>query len=157
MLIDSNKTRQGNAAMASVLLLYYHLLSEGGITNDQTVYLDPDLFDPLEYAKVIVQEDNPDIDQSLLREGALVHLVCDLNDVTSEHEEDYLAHAFTGKVIDALKLNYSDNLYVKQLLDLVSLPLSSTYDFETYNQILNEIFQQYVVKRHAAIGSNAAP
>lgn len=46
MEINSENCSVGNKAMANVLLLYFHILSEGGITNDQTVYLDTDFFDP---------------------------------------------------------------------------------------------------------------
>ncbi len=39
MIIDSSNVAIGNRAMAAVLLLYYHLRAEGGVTHDQTVYL----------------------------------------------------------------------------------------------------------------------
>ena len=81
-VIGLDNCSAGNRAMASVLLLYFHLLREGGITNDQAVYIDADDFDPFAYASVeVAPELDPEIDQALLREGAVVFLLCDLYDV----------------------------------------------------------------------------
>ena len=49
MVIDKDNCHIGNKAMASVLLLYYHLIKEGGFTNDQTIYIDPDDFNGFKY------------------------------------------------------------------------------------------------------------
>ncbi len=45
MRIDELNYEYGNKAMSSVLLLYYHLVSSGGFSGDETVYLDQDSFD----------------------------------------------------------------------------------------------------------------
>jgi hypothetical protein len=68
--LDPQNPYAANGAMASVLLLYYHLLREGGITNDQTIYVNADDFDPFVYLNIKVPRELSDIDQTLLREGA---------------------------------------------------------------------------------------
>ncbi len=57
MIIDETNYEIGNKAMASVLLLYYHLLDEGGITNDQTVYIDPNDFNGFDFINLELKAD----------------------------------------------------------------------------------------------------
>jgi len=79
MHIDSENRTLGNRAMASVLLLYYHLIHEGGFTNDQMVYVDRQEFDVFSYVDVVVSpEQQYEIDQRLLRRGAAIGLLCEL-------------------------------------------------------------------------------
>ena len=62
--------------MASVLLLYYHLIQENGFTNDQTVYIDTQDFDGFSFLDVKVDESYcVEIDELLLREGAIIFLI----------------------------------------------------------------------------------
>lgn len=86
--------------MASVLLLYYHLMREGTLGCDCTVYIDPADFDGFSYLDVDVSDDySPDIEQKLLREGAVVYLLCDLDDTLLEHGVDYLEADYTKRII----------------------------------------------------------
>lgn len=102
MHITPDQYPAANRAVASVLLLYYHLLREGGFTNDQTVYLDAVHFNALDYVDVTVDEAGAgDIDAPLLREGAVVCLLCDLDDMVGEHEENYLQWPFTQAIVQA--------------------------------------------------------
>ena len=87
MLIDSKNAVQANRAMASVLLLYYHLLREGGLTHEQTVYVNLDDFDACEYLTAeVTKEQRNETDQQMLREGAAIYLLCELNDVVTDYE-----------------------------------------------------------------------
>ena len=80
----------GNKAMANVLLLYFHILTEKGITNDQTVYLDEQEFDPEKFIDVVVSDSaSVDIDESFLREGAIIFWLCELNDVVGEYDDSF--------------------------------------------------------------------
>lgn len=99
--LDLQNCLLANRAVASVLLLYFHLLREGGITSDQTVYVNADDFDPFIYLTVEVSDQLTDVDQTLLREGAIIHLLCDLADVVGEHEEDYLKQPLTRRILSA--------------------------------------------------------
>lgn len=100
--IDIENAAMGNRALASVLLLYYHLLREGGITNDQTVYVNSEDFDPFKYVGAEVSIELSDIDQKLLQEGAVVLLLCDLNDLIGEYESDYLKQPHVKRILAAL-------------------------------------------------------
>ena len=91
----------GNRAMASVLLLYYHLMREGGITNDQTVYIVSEDFNASDFVDVEV-EDGLEIDQKLIREGACLSLLCDLNDLIGEYGADYLSHPEVKELLRSL-------------------------------------------------------
>ena len=87
MLIDFENAVQANRAMASVLLLYYHLLREGGIIHEQTVYVNLDDFDAFEYLTAeVTKEQRNETDQQMLREGAAIYLLCELNDVVTDYE-----------------------------------------------------------------------
>lgn len=102
MRIDFDNCQVGNRAIASVLVLYYHLLREGGITHDQTTFVDADDFDAFAFVDVEVADDvSPEIDQALLREGSAVYLLCDLNDCVAEFGDDYLAQPLMRRIIEA--------------------------------------------------------
>jgi len=100
--LDAESSLKANRATASVLLLYYQLLREGGITNDQTVYVNADDFDPFAYLSVEVSSQLSDVDQDLLREGAAIHLLCDLNDMVVEYEPDHLKLPLVKRILAAL-------------------------------------------------------
>lgn len=71
LTINSDNYQIGNKAMANVLLLYYHIISEGGITNDQTACIDTDDFNYYDFLDVELDEEgnNLDIDLFLIRKG----------------------------------------------------------------------------------------
>lgn len=142
----------GNRAMASVLLLYFHLLREGGITSDQTVYIDADDFDPFAYASVeVAPELEPDIDQSLLREGAVVFLLCDLYDVIGEFESSYLDLPWAARALACL--SGAGRAAVPEVGPIVEMVASgaSTLDHGLLQARIAEVYQRYVVSRMRAL------
>jgi len=146
MIIDDINYKIGNTAMASVLLLYYHLLNEGGITNDQTVYLDPKDFDGFKFLDVKIESSSNislDLDETLIREGAAIYILCDLNDIIMEFE-DFQSQPEINKYIEVLK-HHSDSpiVEVNLLLKLISTP-EKEFDYSKYNEILQGIYKKYV-------------
>ncbi len=84
MIINDDNYIEGNKAVASALLLYYHLATEGCFCGDETVYIDPLLFNGFRYLNVVVEESHhPEINEKFLREAAIIYLLCDLNDMIS--------------------------------------------------------------------------
>jgi hypothetical protein len=102
MLIGFDQAMSANRAMAAVLLLHYHLLREGGVSHDQTVYIDADHFDPFVWLDVeLTAELAVDVDADLLREGAVIHLLCDLNDAVADFDADCLAQPLVARIFAA--------------------------------------------------------
>ncbi|MDQ3058804.1 MAG: hypothetical protein M3R45_04685 [Pseudomonadota bacterium] len=156
MFISFANSMQGNKAVASVLLLYYHLLQEGGVTHEQTVYLDPDDFDAFEYLKVEVASENLSIDQGLLRRGAVIALLCELNDMVTDYEDDYLSQPFTQKILAALG---PEAIAVVPEVESIIEAVSKNEDSEHYslfNQLLRQIFEKYVFREIKALVSGNA-
>ncbi len=149
----ADNARQGNRAMASVLLLYYHLLLEGGITNDQTVYLDPDEFDPFDYVDVTVTAHEPDVSQRLLRQGAVIALLCELNDMVADYEADYLAQPFTHRVLQALSGQAVAE--VPEVAEIVRAVTAgeNVLDCAALNRMLRKVFETYVVREFDALAT----
>jgi hypothetical protein len=149
MHIDNSNYVAGNKAMASVLLLYYHLLREGGITNDQTVFLDVLDFDAFSFLDVTIDKDHSiEIDEQFLREGAAISLLCDLNDMISEHEDDYWNQPLTKRILSSCekgKLNHIEG--IEALVRQVRAPMVSAEDFQSYQNTLQKIYEKHVVKR----------
>ncbi len=147
MIIDKKNYEIGNKAMASVLLLYYHLLNEGGITNDQTVYLDQNDFNGYDFLGLEVREgsdESLDLDESLIREGAVIYLLCDLDDVIGEYDEDFNCQPQTKKIIEALKEYETSPIpEVASLLKLVAVP-EKEFNHSNYDAILQGIYKKYV-------------
>lgn len=147
MIFDSTKCDAGNKAMASVLLLYYHLLEEGGITNDQTVYLDPEYFNGFDFlgSKVVETEyESLDLDERLINEGAVIYLLCDLNDTLAEYDEDFKSHPSYKKIVASLTPYKSAPIpELEALLEQVAVG-GKEFDYNTYNQILQDIYTKYV-------------
>ena len=143
MIIDETNTQVGNKAMAAVLLLYYHLVIEGGFTHSQTVYLDADDFNGFDFLDVDVRDqidEEPEIDQALLREGAVIYLLCELHDVLGEFEADYHDQPYLLRVVEALEAHRDAPIpEVGPLLDLVAVP-EADFDYPAYNEILQGIY-----------------
>lgn len=143
MEINESNYQKGYKAMASVLLLYYHLIGEGGLGFDCTVYIDPDDFNGFSYLNVEVIQ-GYGIEEKLLREGAVIYLLCDLDDMISEHEESYLHAGYTKRILAEFdKRNMSCIPEVKSLIELVRQP--QQLDWEAYGEIKLNIFQKYVL------------
>lgn len=148
MLIDAHSACQGNKAMAWVLLLYYHLLREGGITHDQTVYINSEEFDAFEYVSVDVALDQQnEIDQQLIRRGAVIFLLCELNDMVTDYEADYLAQPFTQRILDALASESAAAAIpeVPRIVQAVS-KARGPLDCSAFQGLLREVFETYVVQ-----------
>ena len=148
MFINFDQCATGNRAIASVLLLYYHLAREGGITHNQTVYLAQEDFDPFVFLDVQVAEDQKsEIDQTLLREGAVVCLLCELNDQVGDHESDFLKQPFVRKIIEALaargKAAVPEVLAIVQELSLGEQQLN----YASFSGKLHAIYEKYVNRR----------
>jgi hypothetical protein len=152
MVIDSGNYERGNRALGAILLLYFHLLQEGGITNDQTVYLDDDAFNGFDYLDVqVAPEQWMDIDQELLREGAVVYLLCELNDMVAEHGNDFLRQPLFQRIaVEYAGGRLSAVPEAEAILQLV-LVGERSFDYETYQRLLASVFQKYVVDRYRAL------
>jgi hypothetical protein len=149
MIIDEENCQIGNKAMASVLLLYYHLLNEGGFTNDQTVYIDRDDFDGFSFLDTSVNENQMilDIDEGLIREGSIIYLLCELNDMVAEFEEDYLSQDYTKKVVNSL--SNKETKSIPEADSIVSMVIAgeNTLNYSEYRAKLEEIYKKYVYSR----------
>lgn len=156
MFIDTENSMQGNKAIASVLLLYYHLLREGGITHDQTIYVDPKDFNAFEYVKVEVDRDQRrEIDQDFLRRGAVISLLCELNDMITDYEDDYLSQPFTTRIFEALgKEAFEAVPEVPKILETVRKS-EANLDYEELQSMLKAVFEKYVVREFKALASRA--
>ncbi len=146
MRIDSSNYESGNKGMAAVLLLYYHLTNSGGFTGDETVYIDPEVFDGYSFLEVEVTEGyEVDIDQTLLRQGAIIYLLCDLNDMVGEFEGNFQSQDLTRRIINAYKhCELTEIPEIDGLLRLFGVG-EEEFDFEEYQVILHKIFKLYVV------------
>lgn len=155
MTIDTNNAAQGNQSMASVLLLYYHLLQDGGFGNDQTVYIQAQ-FDGFEYIHVEVSaECAQEIDRQLLREGAVISLLCDLQDAIGEHENDFLSFPAVQKIISSLANDgVSVMPEVQDILHVLQTDEQS-FDHAGLSHSLAVIFDTYVVSRFAALAQRS--
>lgn len=131
--------------MASVLLLYYHLVREGGFTNDQTVYLCSQDFDPFVYLTVEVSAELPEVDQTLLQQGAAIHLLCDLNDMVGEYESDYLRQPFTKRLLSSLRtVEESSFPEVSAIVRAVEAG-ESNLDYQELAASLARVYEKYVL------------
>ena len=145
MIIDSTNCEVGNKAMASVLLLYYHLLSESGITHAQTVYLDPADFNGFDFVGAQVSEnENIEIDEALIREGAAIYLLCELNDIIVEYDEDFHIQPLFKRIVNTLKAQAASSIpEVEKILDQLLVP-DLDLDYAKYNEILQGVYKKYV-------------
>jgi hypothetical protein len=159
MLIADDNASQGNRAMAWVLLLYYHLLREGGFTHDQTVYVDAGEFNAFEYVAVqVAPGQQSEINQRLIRQGAVIYLLCELNDLVSEFEEDYLQHHYAQSLLRALRSEPAKTA-VPEVADIVQLASAGLApgDHTALQGLLQNVFETYVVQgfRSLADGKQA--
>lgn len=147
MRIDSTNYESGNKGMAAVLLLYYHLANCGGFTGDETVYIDPTIFDGFSFLDVEVKDGyEGEINQSLLRQGAIIFLLCDLNDLISQYQDNFLSFDLTKRI---LKLFEEGRLSAipetKRLFDLFQKN-EAEFNFDEFYSIMRQIFNLYVVE-----------
>lgn len=147
MIIDNKNYEVGNKAMALMLLLYYHLLDEGGITNYQTVYLNHSEFNGFDLLGVEIKEqahESLDLDEELIRKGAIIYLLCDLNDIVCDNDHDFHQHEQTKKIIEALKEHEKSPIpEIASLLELISVK-EPEINYSKYNEILQNIYKKHV-------------
>lgn len=147
MEINSENYSIGNKAMSNVLLLYFHILSEKGITNDQTVYLDSESFDPDLLINVVVcDSESADIDQSLIREGVVIYWLCELNDAVSEYDDSFHDYPYFNEVFKKLELVRDLYPEISDVLDQISVK-ESKVDYKQYNHSLSVAVRKYVFER----------
>ena len=155
MNLPGDNYELGNRAMASILLLYYHLISEEGFTNDQTIYsesIDVDLSSLLN--AYTVEEDSSEINVQLIREGATISLICDLNDCLANYEKDYVLQPQYKQIKSLLDKRYLNIIpEVDLLLELIQGGINS-FDFQDYKNILELIYQKYVMNYFRNLTSN---
>ncbi|MCP4213964.1 MAG: hypothetical protein GY765_04865 [bacterium] len=145
MIIDINNYEKGNKAIAAVLSIYYHLM-EAGIFSDPIVFLDPDDFDGFTFLNVEVKDDggNLEIDRDLLREGAVIYLLCHLNDMIEESNGDYQSYEYTKRIITAYKEGKLSAIpEVDELFRIFMVP-ESALDYDAYWNCFGEIYKKYV-------------
>jgi hypothetical protein len=142
----------GNQAMAWVFLLYYHLLREGGITDDQTVYVGSFDLDAFQLCLVEVDAQlEPEIDGRLIREGAVIHILCDLNDCILEYEGGFLNLPFVQKIFAAYEEGRLSAIpEAAGVFRLISTD-EARFDYAAYKAALASIFMKYVVERMARL------
>ena len=144
--------------MASVLLLYYHLASSGGFTGDETIYIQPKDFDGYTYLETEVTDGyENEIDQKLINEGAVIYLLCDLNDMVSEFEESFLLQQTTKNIIKAH--NDGRLTAIPETNDLFNLfkTTESDFNYEAYFEIMRNIINKYVVGTFSELVSCVEP
>ena len=154
MKISKANVEIGNQAMASALLLYYHLLIEGGITHDQTVYINPDHFDGFSFLTVCVEE-NLEIDETFLREASVIRLLCDLNDMIDEYENDFWMQPISKQIVNAYKKgSFSSIPETKELFS--EILKKESFDYKRYRLILDKIFRDYVMGRFKMLTNSSS-
>jgi hypothetical protein len=113
------------------------------VSNDQTVYIDRDDFDGFSFLDASVNENQMilDIDESLIRKGAVIYLLCELNDMVGEFEEDYLSQEYTKKVISSL--SNRERKSIPEVDSIVSMVIAgeNTLNYPEYNARLEEIYK----------------
>ena len=145
MIIDETNYMAGNNAVGAVLLLYYHLAAEGRFSHAETIYIDPAIFDGFRFLEVrVAPEYEVDIDEKLLREAAVIYLLCDVNDMLSEHEDWFRSTPTVQKFVAAHaegKLSA-----VPEASEIVSLLKASEeeFSFPRYQEVLARIYETYV-------------
>ena len=145
-----------NRAMGSVLLLYYHLLREGGITNDQTIHVNVEDFHPFRYLSVEVSDELVGADQSLLREGAIIYLLCDLSDLVGEHNSDYLKQPLVQRILSALSSIHGTFFPEAGAIARMLSAGESELNYQDLAVRLAQVYQRYVVSRFGALVACAA-
>ena len=142
--------------MASFLLLYYHLSLQGGFANGEINNVDIDEFNIFEMLTVEVAEEcSSYIDGFFLREAAAMYLLCALNEMTESYPDDFLSHDLTKTIIGEFeKGHFAAVPEVAQIFALFTQDEKSI-DFDTYQEVLVEIFELYVLRRFTALSLSA--
>jgi hypothetical protein len=148
MFINWDNFQVGNKAVAAILLLYYHLLQEGGFTNDETVYLREMEFDGFAFMNTrMLKNCESHIDVLLINEGAAIYLLCELNDQIINYEDDFLSQPYTQKIISFYQSN--SQYFFFEFAEVMQLVLSgeSRFNYAVYKVQLAKIYKKYVVEK----------
>ncbi|MCX4030341.1 hypothetical protein [Spartinivicinus marinus] len=158
MKIDDTNYMEGNKAVASGLLLFYHLATEGCFCGDETVYIEPELFEGFRYLDVVVEEaHNPEINENFLRIAAVIYVLCDLNDMITEHDDSFHSAEITKKTIEAFKdgrlTAIPETAEIFKLLE----SNETNFNFSTYSNILKVIYDKYVLGTFNQLANSKLP
>ena len=148
MIINEVNSYVGYKAMASVLLLYYHLLEDGGILNNQTIYIDQNDFNGFDFLGVEIQEPERmtlDLNENLIREGAIIYLLCDLDDWIGEYEQDFHLQPQVKKIVEALRDYQSSPIPEVALLFEHISRTAAECNFSEYNKNIAQYLQEICV------------
>ncbi len=75
-----------------------------------------------------------ELNEKLIKEGAVIYLICELNDMIVEYDENFLIQPHTKKIIEALKRQKEFIISeVSMLLKLVSVP-EDTLNYNEYRK-----------------------
>ncbi|MCH9651875.1 MAG: hypothetical protein K0U98_26840 [Deltaproteobacteria bacterium] len=146
MFIGDENYNLGNEAMAWVLLLYFHLAQEGGFSHAETVYVDAKRLNGYDFLRTKVDERHKiEIDEDLIRQGAVIFLICDLNDMISDHEDDFLSQELTKKILRSYDCGDFDSIpESKELIETIRAS-ESKMNYEIYRGVLDKIYTKYVL------------
>ena len=154
MILSEDNRDVGMKALAGALLLYFDILDNDGISNDETACLDRiKLFNGLDFLDVEVSfKYQTSIDQQFLREAAVIFLLCDLNDRICESTEnnDWLLWPITKKILAAYEAGKLTAIpETEKLFSLLPKNQDDEFDFSPYRRVLDEIYEKYVYGRFA--------
>ncbi len=149
---------EGNNAVASVLLLYFHLIREGCFSGDETVYIDKANFDGFKFLNVEVENEfRQEISEQFLREGSVIYLLCDLNDMIVEHEENFLKLDLVKRVSKALESNEMAAIPETDILkNLLRVP-ELQFDYDEYDILLETVYKKYVLETYETLFGKVSP
>jgi len=150
--VDLDNMQVGYDAMAAVLLLYYEIGRDGGFSHDQTICLTGNSFNGFDYLLIDVDEslDN-EIDELLIRQGALIYLLCDLHDEINEHEDDFIFQGRSTKIINRIRAiegrkKYTTMPELESLFELIC-DTEGAFEYSAFMNILEAVYTKYVVSR----------
>ena len=130
--------------MGTVLFLYYKMIEEGGFLAGQSSYINHDDFNAYDFINVAVNElgnESLGIDGKLLRQGAVIALLCYVHNSISE--EDLVPSE--NDVSIKLLVKYGATI-IPEISAYLSCVLTQDNDinYDLYNKILNAIYEKYV-------------
>ncbi len=144
--INRQNIQVGQKAKTALLRLYSTLIEEQGFDHAQADFIDPDDFDGFSFLDVEVTE-GVDIDQRLLRQGAIIFLLCHLHDMIEEFDDDFLNQEFSQRIIsqfrDGKMVAIPEVAEVMALIDTED----GTFDYKVYRGLLDKIYRYYVYNR----------
>lgn len=111
MIIDQSNCEVGRGAMMHAVFFYYQLLNEGGFSSGQTSYWLFEKYTVWEILDIVVNEPKGvslGIDQTFIREAALIYILCMLenyycefepSEFPTENEKEYMILQQKGLVL----------------------------------------------------------